>query len=302
MAAAVLKKGGGISEALAAAAPQQQQHLAGDWQGAEGSLLDIELELLLAEFHYVEQVIVLGESLLCRLPGQRDLAARLLDHLVQGCGSSSSSSDLSRSEGDLGEVHATEARVLGLVGNLPVARVTSTEALGLLKWVAAAAQRTSAATATVWQQQQQQQDTSQLRSGTGHDSLQTMAAAAAAQPAQDGLLPSGKAASVSQSVGSSSSSSDERQQIHKLQRHLGEPAQWQWVTTCADSTIAALSASSNSDMSSIKLKPSVAAAVAAAAGAGDALAAAPVPPSRMYVQEADGEMRMAFTLVSDTSF
>jgi hypothetical protein len=74
MAASVLRKGGGLSEALqavaaaaeAAAGPpgraqqQQQQQadalLAGDWQGAEDGLSDVELELLLAEFSYVEQV------------------------------------------------------------------------------------------------------------------------------------------------------------------------------------------------------------------------------------------------------
>lgn len=76
MAAGVLRKGGGLSEALSAAAAaagppgreqqqqqhnnnqQQQQHeeLAGDWQGAEDGLSDVELELLLAEFAYVEQV------------------------------------------------------------------------------------------------------------------------------------------------------------------------------------------------------------------------------------------------------
>lgn len=69
MAAGVLRRGGGLSEALAAAAAtaaaaappgrEQQQHhqeLAGDWQGAEDGLSDVELELLLAEFAYVEQV------------------------------------------------------------------------------------------------------------------------------------------------------------------------------------------------------------------------------------------------------
>jgi hypothetical protein len=65
MASGVLRKGGGLSEALSAAAAaggapgaaQQQQHeLAGDWQGAEDGLSDVELELLLAEFAYVEQV------------------------------------------------------------------------------------------------------------------------------------------------------------------------------------------------------------------------------------------------------
>lgn len=66
MAAGVLRKGGGLSEAFgaadAAAGPpgreqqQMQQQLAGDWQGAEDGLSDVELELLLAEFSYVEQV------------------------------------------------------------------------------------------------------------------------------------------------------------------------------------------------------------------------------------------------------
>jgi hypothetical protein len=67
MASSVLRKGGGLSEALtvAAAAPaggshqqqqQQQQWLAGDWQGVDAELSDVELELLLAEFSYVEQV------------------------------------------------------------------------------------------------------------------------------------------------------------------------------------------------------------------------------------------------------
>jgi len=66
MVSGVLRKGGGLSEALSAAAAagggapgaaQQQQHeLAGDWQGAEDGLSDVELGLLLAEFAYVEQV------------------------------------------------------------------------------------------------------------------------------------------------------------------------------------------------------------------------------------------------------
>lgn len=67
MASGVLRKGGGLTEALSTAAAaggcapgaaqQQQQHeLAGDWQGAEDGLSDVELELLLAEFAYVEQV------------------------------------------------------------------------------------------------------------------------------------------------------------------------------------------------------------------------------------------------------
>jgi len=64
MAGGVLRKGGGLSEALTAAASaggppgreQQQHELAGDWQGAEDGLSDVELELLLAEFSYVEQV------------------------------------------------------------------------------------------------------------------------------------------------------------------------------------------------------------------------------------------------------
>jgi len=41
---------------------RQQQQLAGDWQGAEDGLSDVELELLLAEFAYVEQVVVLAEA------------------------------------------------------------------------------------------------------------------------------------------------------------------------------------------------------------------------------------------------
>jgi hypothetical protein len=61
MASGVLRKGGGLSAAAAAggapgAAQQQQHELAGDWQGAEDGLSDVELELLLAEFAYVEQV------------------------------------------------------------------------------------------------------------------------------------------------------------------------------------------------------------------------------------------------------
>jgi hypothetical protein len=69
MASSVLRKGGGLSEALtvaaAAAGPaggaqqqqqQQQEWLAGDWQGGDAELSDVELELLLAEFSYVEQV------------------------------------------------------------------------------------------------------------------------------------------------------------------------------------------------------------------------------------------------------
>jgi hypothetical protein len=76
MAAGVLRKGGGLAEALGAAEAaaaaaaggagreqqrqqrqgQPQQQLAGDWQGAEDGLSDAELELLLAEFAYVEQV------------------------------------------------------------------------------------------------------------------------------------------------------------------------------------------------------------------------------------------------------
>lgn len=68
-----------------------------------------------------------------------------------------------------------------------------------------------------------------------------------------------------------------------------------------------------SQHSSVRLKPAVAAAVAAVAagsssstggGCGPAVVAglagprAPVPPSRLYVQEADGEMRLATVLVS----
>jgi hypothetical protein len=64
MASSVLRKGGGLAEALsttaaAAGGPpgrEQQHELAGDWQGAEDGLSEVELELMLAEFSYVEQV------------------------------------------------------------------------------------------------------------------------------------------------------------------------------------------------------------------------------------------------------
>jgi hypothetical protein len=64
MASSVLRKGGGLAEALsttaaAAGGPpgrEQQHELAGDWQGAEDGLSEVELELMLAEFSYVEPV------------------------------------------------------------------------------------------------------------------------------------------------------------------------------------------------------------------------------------------------------
>ncbi|GFR41846.1 hypothetical protein Agub_g2625, partial [Astrephomene gubernaculifera] len=45
---------------------------------------DAELEYLLAEFHYLEQAVVLAESLVRRLPGNRPLAAALMQAALQG--------------------------------------------------------------------------------------------------------------------------------------------------------------------------------------------------------------------------
>ncbi|GLC52842.1 hypothetical protein PLESTB_000674500 [Pleodorina starrii] len=45
---------------------------------------DAELEYLLAEFHYLEQAVVLGESLVRRLPGNRGLASELMSSTLLG--------------------------------------------------------------------------------------------------------------------------------------------------------------------------------------------------------------------------
>ncbi|GLI70978.1 hypothetical protein VaNZ11_016082, partial [Volvox africanus] len=45
---------------------------------------DAELEYLLAEFHYLEQAVVLGESLVRRLPGNRNLASDLMAATLYG--------------------------------------------------------------------------------------------------------------------------------------------------------------------------------------------------------------------------
>ncbi|GIL63196.1 hypothetical protein Vafri_17323, partial [Volvox africanus] len=45
---------------------------------------DAELEYLLAEFHYLEQAVVLGESLVRRLPGNRNLASDLMAATLHG--------------------------------------------------------------------------------------------------------------------------------------------------------------------------------------------------------------------------
>ncbi|EFJ47013.1 hypothetical protein VOLCADRAFT_92551 [Volvox carteri f. nagariensis] len=48
---------------------------------------DAELEYLLAEFHYLEQAVVLGESLVRRLPGNKSLAADLMTATLHGSSS-----------------------------------------------------------------------------------------------------------------------------------------------------------------------------------------------------------------------
>lgn len=89
MAAGVLAKGGGLPEARAAAAAAAAAGGGGAGGARAGEALlspgealagftDAELELLLAEFAYMEQVVVLAESLLQRLPGQAAMAAAIL--------------------------------------------------------------------------------------------------------------------------------------------------------------------------------------------------------------------------------
>lgn len=122
---------------------------------------------------------------------------------------------------------------------------------------------------------------------------------------------------------------EQLQELRRMQDALGQPAQQEWVTTCGPMPHLWRTASSDSPSVSStpgggrrhqqqqqqkaaggrRLKPAVAAAVAAACGGSAAAVDAggvglsassnpPVPPSRLYLQEADGEMRLAAVLVS----
>jgi hypothetical protein len=366
MAAGVLRKGGGLAEALAAAeqaaasgspARQQQrgqtpgqtsgqtsgQTLAGDWQGAESGLSDIELELLLAEFSYVEQVVVLAESLLQHLPGQEQLAGRLLGNLLQGVGSSStigsssSSGDVRIRYGAAAEAgtpskHSTavdgsssdesdvEAGVMGLGSLLPAAVLTQQERAGLLQWVAAckghqlgskgssSSSSSNESSEGLLTQQHQQQYLGYLHQDSEYAGGVGAVAAAAAQHHAGGTAlqqqggKQGSSSGIAEGMGSSSGSSNCSAGIRQLQRYLGDTAQREWVLTCGQHPAAAryaISSVSNSSCSGVRLKPAVAAALAAVSGGSSAAAAGVQPPSRMYLQEADGEMRMALVLVSE---
>jgi hypothetical protein len=364
MAAGVLRKGGGLAEALKAAeqaaaggTPARQQHpgqipgqtsgqtsgqtLAGDWQGAESGLSDIELELLLAEFSYVEQVVVLGESLLHHLPGQEQLAARLLSNLLQGVGSSSSSGGTAAAAADRIRPNKpsaaedkllaidVEGSVMGLGSLLSAAVLSQHERAGLLHWVAACrghqlglkgcSSSSSDGSEGLLSQQQKQQYFGYLHQDSEYaGGVGAVAAAAAAQHAEDtALQQQGEqqgSSSIAEGFGSSNGNSNCAAEIRQLQRYLGDTAQREWVLTCGRHPAAAAAAGSpaalatseaisSSGSGGVRLNSAVAAAVAAATGGKGSAAAAAAggsvqPPSRMYLQEADGEMRMALVLVS----
>jgi hypothetical protein len=357
MAAGVLRKGGGLAEALAAAdaaaaggSPAQQQQrgqtpgqtsgqtsgqtLAGDWQGAELGLSDIELELLLAEFSYVEQVVVLGESLLRHLPGQEQLAGRLLSNLLQGVGSSSSSGgDSAAAEAvrpsrlaaaataaayESSDAVDVEGSVIGLGSLLPAAVLSQHEKAALLKWVAAcrghqlglkgssSTLADSSSDGSEGLLTQQQQYLGYLHQDSEYaGAVGAVAAAAAQQQADDMRLQQqggqqSSSSNIAEGFGSSSGSSSCAAEIRQLQRYLGDTAQREWVLTCGQHAAAAAfvnGSASNSSSSGVRLKPAVAAAIAAATGSSAATGVQ--PPSRMYLQEADGEMRTALVLVSE---
>jgi hypothetical protein len=265
------------------------------------------------------QVVVLGESLLHHLPGQHQLAARLLHHLLHGCGSSADTSSSNSSGDGPDEAAAADATfeqaVLGTGSRLPVAALSLQEKAALLHWVeaAAAVEDGGGSARPGWQQQHWGAHPGSSSEGGGSASYPTLTDLAEAPEGQSG-------------EGEQQPQQQQQQQLlaqlQGQQRSLGAPVQQEWVTTCAPITCdsSAPPHHPTGGNSGRRLAPAVAAAVAAAAAAGGPAAAAAaavapgrtggsgggggggegvlVPPSRLYLQEADGEMRVASVLVA----
>lgn len=316
---------------------------------------------------------MLAESLLHHLPGQPDLAARLLGHLLHGAGSTTHNSleqQPQQQRGDQGltqRAAAAECAVLGAGSRLPVACLTLQERHGLMRWVAACTpvdqaarlQRDLSRMSSRHQQQQQQHpeleepgawqqdwaqgDTSSSRqpyrggfesTATGSH-LQQLVSPRGGWPQVDaGGAGSGENDLDRQALQGSEQQLQHQQQrqvrgrdellqeIRRLQHTLGQPAQREWVTTVGPLPTLANQQQQQStglvcrpdkhqeglqQQGKRRLKAAVAAAVAAAAGGnvgsghvvpGLPTSSPPVPPSRLYVQEADGEMRLATVLVT----
>jgi hypothetical protein len=254
--AALRRGGGGVGHALAGA--DHAGLLAGDWggAGAGGGFSDEGLELLLAEFEYLEQVVVAAESLCRRLPGQAELCGRIMATLLDGdppptpapgrgpadgagpTGTRRPQSGSRRGGGGGG--------ALAGVAFMPVALAGPEERTAIGGWLAQAA------------------------------------AVGARRRSLGGGGGGGGGGSGGGGGGGEGGPG------------LGEPSHREWVILCCPAGGAARRAGSS--LSGLRSAGALAAGGAGAAAVGAAPAAQ--PPSRMYVQEAEGEMRLAFTLVS----
>ena len=257
-AAALRRGGGGLAHALGAGAGALAWD---DGSGGEGGFTDEGLELLLAEFHYAEQVVVAAESLRRRLPGQPALCARALAALVDGAPpplaaeqpqqqpqrQHRQSRPHAAAAGGSGARRASRQRErpgpLTGVAFMPVAELSAPERAAVAGWLARAASSAGSSSG-----------------GGGEDD----------EPAAG----------------------------------LGEPAYREWVLLCGAASSGTSGGAPGRSRRAHSGGGGAAAAAVPATGAGAAAAgaagaaAAPLPPSRMYAQEADGEMRLAFALVS----
>ena len=246
---------------------------------------------------------------------------------------------------------AAECAVLGPGSRLPVACLTLQERAALLRWVAACAphdqanklQRELSRTSSRQQHARpgqdgesglvQSQDWPPFGRGSSRSSSRqdtTSSPAPTGSHLQGLTSPRGDWPTGRYSVEPQQQAPEQLadisvhhlQELRRLQESLGQPAQREWVTTCAplphttsggpsSSSSIVYSTQQQTQGAGRRLKPAVAAAVAAMSG-GPAVAAAPqpgvvlpggssappVPPSRLFVQEADAEMRLATVLVS----
>jgi hypothetical protein len=301
-AAALRRGGGGVAHALTSA--DGDGLLAGDYEGQGVGFSDMELELLLAEFQYLEQVVVTAESLLRRLPDQTELCARAMACLIDGAppvdvsssggggggvtgGGGAASSRLRSASGArrrgaaagssgggggggggaAGGGGGSSSIALAGVAFMPVAEAGPSERAAIAGWLAQAAGTARHGGAG-----------GLYRSG----SLAEDAGRGAAATAAGGPGPDGGAA--------------------RRELDIGDPAYREWVILC--SPPAGLPSGGGASLlrgrSGAGRRGGGGAMVAGAAAAGGGAGGAAVaqPPSRMYVQEADAEMRLAFALVS----
>jgi hypothetical protein len=253
--AALRRAGGGVGHARAGT--DRAGLLAGDWGGAgagEG-FSDEGLELLLAEFEYLEQVVVTAESLCRRLPGQPELCGRIMATLLDGEPPPGGGGGGAPRRPRLGARRGGEGAALAGVAFMPVAVAGPGERGAIGGWLAQAA----------------------------------------AGSARRRSLGGGGGGSFSSAGGGGSFSGDAGAAGGGPE--LGDPSHREWVLLCCPAPPPPGAAPPKRSASGA----SGARGGAAAAGGAPGPPAAPVPPpppSRMYVQEAEGEMRLAFTLVS----